>query len=118
MSLHSDSQSAPKKRRRDSFSSADPKRMKHQHPGSQSQYTSTPSINELKTKIRDIKRLFAKKLEDLPADVRIQKERELAGYQRDLEKAELKRHRSKMIQKYHFVRFLGMYSQSLLFLYY
>lgn len=108
MSLHGESQSAPLKRRRDSFSS-DPKRIKRQHPDDPSHHHHDgPSVNELKTKIRDIKRLFAKKLEDLPADVRVTKERELTGYQRDLEKAELKRHRSKMIQKYHFVRFLGM----------
>ena len=65
-----------------------------------------PSANELKTKIRDIRRLLGY-TESLPADVRIEKERELAGYQMDLEIVEARRRRAAMIKKYHFVRFLG-----------
>ncbi|KAI1949766.1 18S rRNA maturation protein [Ophidiomyces ophidiicola] len=108
MSLQNESQFSPQKRRRDSFSGADPKRIKRQHPASQRSHNNDvgPSISELKSKIRDIKRLLARKSDDLPADARIFKERELAGCQRDLEKAELKKQKSKMIQKYHFVRFL------------
>ena len=68
----------------------------------------TQSINELKTKIRDVKRLLGH-AEGMPADRRVEKERELAGYQRDLEEAEEKKKRSEMISKYHFVRFLGMF---------
>ena len=64
------------------------------------------SANELKTKIRDIKRLLSY-AESLPADVRIEKERALVGYQRDLEIVEARRRRAAMIKKYHFVRFLG-----------
>ncbi|KAF9885746.1 18S rRNA maturation protein [Aspergillus nanangensis] len=63
-----------------------------------------PSINELKKRIRDVTRLLKKV--DLPADVRIVQERALAGYEKDLEEETQRRHRSTMIKKYHFVRFL------------
>lgn len=43
----------------------------------------------------------------MPADLRIEKERALIGYQRDLEEVEEIKKRSEMISKYHFVRFLG-----------
>ncbi|KLJ10462.1 hypothetical protein EMPG_14160 [Blastomyces silverae] len=43
-----------------------------------------PSAGELKNKIRDIKRLL-KRGDHLPADVKIEKERALVGYERDLE---------------------------------
>lgn len=62
------------------------------------------SVNELKRRIRDVKRLLNKK--DLPADVRVVQERALAGYQKDLEDELARRKRSEMIKKYHFVRFL------------
>ncbi|KAK2767447.1 18S rRNA maturation protein [Arachnomyces sp. PD_36] len=67
-----------------------------------------PSINELKTKIRDVKRLLRHGESEggLPADQRIEKERALMGYQRDLEEVEARKKRSEMISKYHFVRFL------------
>ena len=64
------------------------------------------SANELKTKIRDIKRLLSY-AESLPADVRVEKERALVGYQSDLEMIEARRSRAAMIKRYHFVRFLG-----------
>lgn len=64
-----------------------------------------PSVNELKKRIRDVKRLLNKV--DLPADVRIVQERALAGYEQDLAEEIARRQRSQMIKKYHFVRFLG-----------
>ncbi|PGH17313.1 hypothetical protein AJ79_01197 [Helicocarpus griseus UAMH5409] len=64
-----------------------------------------PAASVLKGKIRDIKRLLSR-TDKLPADVRIEKERALLGYQRDLEIVEAKKKRSAMIKKYHFVRFL------------
>ncbi|EEH05044.1 conserved hypothetical protein [Histoplasma capsulatum G186AR] len=64
-----------------------------------------PSANELKNKIRDIKRLL-KRGDHLPADVRIEKERALVGYERDLEIVESRKNRAAMIKRYHFVRFL------------
>jgi hypothetical protein len=65
-----------------------------------------PSINELKKRIRDVKRLLNRV--DLPADARIVQERALAGYENDLEEETNRRERSAMIKRYHFVRFLGM----------
>lgn len=65
-----------------------------------------PSVNDLKRRIRDVKRLLAKP--DLPADKRIIQERALSGYEKELADEEKRRERSRMIKKYHFVRFLGM----------
>lgn len=65
-----------------------------------------PSVNELKRRIRAVKRLLEKV--DLPADARVVQERALAGYEKDLEDEMQRRARSQMIKKYHFVRFLGM----------
>ncbi|PYI18281.1 hypothetical protein BO99DRAFT_444004 [Aspergillus violaceofuscus CBS 115571] len=62
------------------------------------------SVNDLKKRIRAAKRLLAKP--DLPADVRVTQERALLGYERDLEEEMQSRERSKLIKKYHFVRFL------------
>jgi hypothetical protein len=69
-----------------------------------------PSVNDLKRRIRDVKRLLNKS--DLPADARIVQERALAGYEEDLAQETARRERSTMIKKYHFVRFLGMLSIS------
>ncbi|CAG7948873.1 unnamed protein product [Penicillium nalgiovense] len=63
-----------------------------------------PSINDLKKRIRDVKRLLNKV--DLPADARILQERALAGYEQDLADETTRRERSSLIKKYHFVRFL------------
>jgi hypothetical protein len=65
-----------------------------------------PSINDLKRRIRDVKRLLNKM--DLSADARILQERALAGYEQDLADEMARRERSQLISKYHFVRFLGM----------
>ncbi|KAL2868682.1 Efg1 domain-containing protein [Aspergillus lucknowensis] len=62
------------------------------------------SINDLKRRIRDARRLLRKP--DLPADKRIIQERALRGYEKELADEEARRERSKMIKKYHFVRFL------------
>ncbi|KAJ5748574.1 uncharacterized protein N7511_010270 [Penicillium nucicola] len=63
-----------------------------------------PSINDLKKRIRDVKRLLNKV--DLPADARILQERALSGYEQDLADETARRERSQIIKKYHFVRFL------------
>lgn len=87
-----------------------PKRPRHKHNKGGSargeRNKSGLSANELKTKIRDAKRLLAR--DNIPADVRIEKERAILGYQRDLEQAQLKKKRNNIIGKYHFVRFMGM----------
>ncbi|KAJ5609798.1 rRNA-processing protein efg1 [Penicillium herquei] len=62
------------------------------------------SVNELKRRIRDVKRLLNKA--KLPADARVVQERALAGYEQDLVDETARRDRSQMIKKYHFVRFL------------
>lgn len=65
-----------------------------------------PSVNELKKRIRDVKRLLNK--QNLSADARVVQERALSGYEQDLAEETARRERSQMISKYHFVRFLGM----------
>lgn len=67
------------------------------------------SINRLKKKIRSTTRVLNHS-DNLPAGVRIEKERALAGYQHDLEQAALKKQRQRMIKKYHMVRFFGQYA--------
>ena len=62
------------------------------------------SINPLKSKIRDLERLLARS-EHLPAGVKIEKERALAGYKQDLEQAIHGKQRQHKISKYHKVRF-------------
>ncbi|KAL4906607.1 hypothetical protein BDW74DRAFT_135549 [Aspergillus multicolor] len=78
-----------------------PKSKPQQDRGEEKQH---PSVNELKRRIRDVKRLLAKP--DIPADKRIIQERALAGYEKELADEERRRERSRMIKKYHFVRFL------------
>ncbi|RDW57540.1 Efg1 domain-containing protein [Aspergillus mulundensis] len=78
-----------------------PKSKPQQDRGEEKQH---PSVNELKRRIRDAKRLLAKP--ELPADKRIIQERALGGYEKELADEERRRERSRMIKKYHFVRFL------------
>ncbi|KAL5003801.1 hypothetical protein BDV10DRAFT_3410 [Aspergillus recurvatus] len=78
-----------------------PKSKSQQDRGEERQH---PSVNELKRRIRDVKRLLAKP--DLSADKRVIQERALAGYEKELADEERRRERSRMIKKYHFVRFL------------
>lgn len=65
-----------------------------------------PSVNDLKRRIRDVKRLLSKP--GLSADARVVQERALTGYEQDLAEETARRDRSQMISRYHFVRFLGM----------
>ena len=46
---------------------------------------------------------------DLPADIRVEKERAVAGYERDLELALQEKKKQDMISKYHMVRFFGSF---------
>lgn len=64
-----------------------------------------PSVNLLKSKIRDLTR--ALQHSDLPADIRVEKERALAGYEQDLENALKEKRKRELIGKYHMVRFFG-----------
>lgn len=111
----------PKRKHHDLSAEAPAKRKQHARNNSESgtdeahialrtklprQEHSYPSVNELKRRIRDVKRLLNRL--DLPADARIVQERALAGYERDLAEETARRKRSEMIKRYHFVRFLGM----------
>ncbi|MCJ1384643.1 18S rRNA maturation protein [Xylographa soralifera] len=71
-------------------------------------HSSFHSANTLKSKIRDLTRLLDHS-KDLPADVRTEKERALAGYRADLESAQDEKRRADMIKRYHMVRFFGTY---------
>ena len=97
------------------------------HPSRRSNVSSTPSqgvkkkktgksslksASGLRTKIRDIARQLDR-AQTMPANIRVDKERELAGYKGDLEKLEEQNHRKKIIGKYHMVRFFGMDISSL-----
>ena len=64
------------------------------------------AVNHIKHKIRDLSRTLERS-ENLPADVRVEKERALAGYKLDLEKTEHEKKKQRMIKKYHMVRFFG-----------
>lgn len=74
-------------------------------------------VNPLKSRIRDLKRLLSK-VENMPADVRVGHERELAHLERDLEveqqevgKSDAKKNMFAVYKKYKMVRFFGMASK-------
>ncbi|MCJ1401189.1 18S rRNA maturation protein [Xylographa trunciseda] len=67
---------------------------------------SSHSANALKSKIRDLTRLLDHS-KDMPADVRMEKDRALAGYRADLESALDEKRKADMIKRYHMVRFFG-----------
>ncbi|KAI4123440.1 MAG: hypothetical protein LQ347_006160, partial [Umbilicaria vellea] len=72
-------------------------------PQDMAQAAST-AVNALKAKTRDLTRLLERS-DSLPADVRVEKERALAGYKQDLEAAYEEKAKQAMIKKYHMVRF-------------
>ena len=88
------------------------KRQRHESGELGGQILSTKSPYILKQKIRDLKRLLAHN-DRLPADVRMEKERALASYEADLTEASEEKKKSKMISKYHMVRFFGKCSPQL-----
>nr|A1CYY6.2 RecName: Full=rRNA-processing protein efg1 [Aspergillus fischeri NRRL 181] len=98
----SDSTTTSKRKYREGSEDSLPAKKKKIHPPKHEH--NHPSVNELKKRIRDVKRLLNRV--DLPADARIVQERALAGYEKDLDDELARRHRSQMIKKYHFVRFL------------
>lgn len=89
--------------RRDQVPSQSRKRQKPDNLGSKSFKKAHP-VNALKSKVRDISRLLAKDGK-LPAQIRIAKERELQNTQFELQQSQRAERRSKMIGKYHQVRF-------------
>ncbi|KAL8928136.1 MAG: hypothetical protein Q9172_001046 [Xanthocarpia lactea] len=66
--------------------------------------SNSASVNALKSSIRSLSRVLEHE-QNLPLDVRIEKERALAGYKQDLENAQHEKERQRMIKKYHMVRF-------------
>ncbi|KAH6682043.1 hypothetical protein B0J14DRAFT_501986 [Halenospora varia] len=73
-------------------------------PASHKKQVHASSVNAIKKHIRDISRRL-ERAEDLPANVRIEDERALAGYRQELVEAEAEKTRQKMIKRYHMVRF-------------
>ncbi|KXT02524.1 hypothetical protein AC578_4176 [Pseudocercospora eumusae] len=59
-------------------------------------------VNELKTQVRSLKRLLER---DLPANVRVEKERALQTVTKELEDAEKAKKKSEIIARWHKVRF-------------
>lgn len=79
-----------------------------------STHSKSISVNAVKSKIRDVTRVL-EHAQDLPMDVRIEKQRALVGYKQDLEKAQKTKERQRMIKKYHMVRFFGSSCLSIFF---
>ncbi|KAI4225630.1 MAG: hypothetical protein L6R36_003789 [Xanthoria steineri] len=81
-----------------------PKKKKPQVSQSSPAHFTSTSVNALKSNIRSVTRVL-EHAQNLPLDVRIEKERALAGYKQDLEKVQHEKERQRMIKKYHMVRF-------------
>ena len=64
-------------------------------------------MNSIKKQLHNLNRQLRL---DLPADIRVEKERAVAGYEQDLELALQEKKKQDMISKYHMVRFFGSLS--------
>lgn len=82
------------------------KKPRRQEPKVHKKQAHASSVNDIKKRIRDVTRRL-ERVEDLPANVRIEDERALAAYQQELADAEAEKTRQKMIKRYHMVRFFG-----------
>lgn len=65
------------------------------------------SVNWMKRRARTIERRFRKEHDDIPADVQVELERELAALRNRVAEEEHRKRRRDMITKYHMVRFFG-----------
>lgn len=87
------------------------KRQKPNNLSGSKSFKKARPVNELKTSIRNLRRLLERDGEEsegkkpLPPKVRIAKERELASAQQELVESQTAEKRSKMIARYHKVRF-------------
>ncbi|OMP86957.1 rRNA-processing protein efg1 [Diplodia seriata] len=63
------------------------------------------SLHPLKTRIRDLRRQLSRNGDDMPANVRVDKERELQACEHELSAAEAERIKQDMIPRYHKIRF-------------
>lgn len=68
------------------------------------------SFHAIKKRARAIGRLLARENTKLPADKQNELERELAAHKQRIADAQSKKDRSKMIGKYHMVRFFGTFA--------
>ena len=84
-----------------------PSTKRRKQDAAKSQEAGEKAISWKKRRARDIERLFQKDTE-LPANIRNELERELAAHKANIADKEAQRKRSKMISKYHMVRFFGM----------
>lgn len=82
----------------------DPKRQKSKHTRKKAK---PDNLNWLKKRVRNIERQF-RGAQNLPANKRIDLERELAHHKQKIEDATEDKERKHMISKYHMVRFFGM----------
>lgn len=65
-------------------------------------------VNPLKARVRDLERLLAREGgRGMPANVRVERERELAACKHELAGEQGAIKRQEMIRKYHMVRFFG-----------
>ncbi|KAK0622151.1 rRNA-processing protein efg1 [Lasiodiplodia hormozganensis] len=75
------------------------------HPPTKKYQPKKFSLNPLKARIRDLRRQLSRNGDDMPANVRVDKERELQACEHDLSVAEAERIKQDMIPRYHKVRF-------------
>ena len=67
------------------------------------------STGSIKKTVRDLERLL-QRVDHLPADVRVEKERALQSHKLELAEAQAAQQRKAMISRYHMVRFFGIVS--------
>jgi rRNA-processing protein Efg1 len=79
-----------------------PAAKQRKRPGKQNNDGETTGLSD---RIHSLRRLL-EKATDMPADVRLEKERELQGYLTDQQRIKAKRERKAVTSRYHFVRFL------------
>ncbi|KAK4507619.1 hypothetical protein PRZ48_001354 [Zasmidium cellare] len=99
----SDSDARPQPAKRSKPSTPYQHQQRPAHHGKKSFKKAHP-VNELKSTVRSLRRLLTRS-DDLPANIRVEKERALQTAERDLKEAEKAKKRSDMIGKYHKIRF-------------
>ncbi|KAF2173350.1 hypothetical protein M409DRAFT_62873 [Zasmidium cellare ATCC 36951] len=100
----SDARQQPPKRPKPSTSTPYHHQQRPAHHGKKSFKKAHP-VNELKSTVRSLRRLLERSDDQLPAGIRIEKERALQTAERDLRDAEKAKKRSDVIGKFHKIRF-------------
>ncbi|GAB7358149.1 hypothetical protein MBLNU230_g0307t1 [Neophaeotheca triangularis] len=80
------------------------RRKPNPHPSGQS-FKKSHTVNDLKSSIRSLTRLLNSETADLPANVRVEKERALQSAKHELEETQRDKRKKDMIGRYHKVRF-------------